>query len=473
LEPVTEQGAVADEAEASAFSPKDIALFAVRATRENLVFCVLIALAVAFIGSTVVSALPVFYDATSKIFIQDSGTLTSTLASGRERYRPIEGTRGLQEFILARDNLQSIVREAKLFDNWPKTRPWPMRIKDSVQSYLLGPPDRKGMERVFVDMLSTSISAAKEEDSIRIHAQWRDPESAYSIARLVQRNFLQARAEHDLGPIQRAIPFLEEQLREADQEIESAIARIQAAATSAAPEPTAPKPAEAPKPGAAAASASLTADLANLTRQLSDIRRQQRALTEFRRQRLSELKMQLLDMKASYSDEHPLIRQQEARIASMNEVPEEVAALREKEAQLLSSLASRGIARPATEPGAAAAARQPAGPDAIELAPLQARLGSALRKSDEMVARLEGTRIELATAEADFKHRYVVVEEAEISRTPLKPKKQLFGFLGVFVAALVLGIGAGTLRELRRGRLVELWQVRALGIELLGEVNLK
>jgi hypothetical protein len=100
-------------------------------------------------------------------------------------------------------------------------------------------------------------------------------------------------------------------------------------------------------------------------------------------------------------------------------------------------------------------------------------LGSVLRKSDEVMAKLENARIELATAEADFKHRYVVVEEPEVPSTPLKPKKKSTFFALSVVAALLIGALSGVVLELRKGHLVELWQVRQLGIELLGEVDLK
>jgi hypothetical protein len=193
---------------------------------------------------------------------------------------------------------------------------------------------------------------------------------------------------------------------------------------------------------------------------------------EPRRQRIAALKLELLDMSAGYSAEHPLVQQREARIASLSEVPQEVVLLRQKESQLLNALASRGVVRVPNEAAATAAERLP-DPNDPELLPLQMQLGAALRKSDDVAARLQQVQIELATAEADFKHRYVVVEEAEVPNRSFKPKAVPLLYLLCFVAGLVLGAATGVLLELRRGRLVDLWQVRALGIELLGEVNLK
>jgi len=441
-------------------SPKELLAFGVRAVRQNLWVCLLVMLMTGLIGTSIVSAIPQSYDATCKIFIQDGGGVTGSLASGRERYRPVEGTRGLEEFILAHDNLVSIVREAKLVERWPSTRPWPMQLKDKLMEYLAGPPDPRFMERGFVEMLALAITAAKDGESVRIHAQWRDGESAYEITRLVQRNFLAARAAHDHGPIQRAIPFLEQQLQEADQEIESAVHRVQAAKAHAGGAAVTVAAPEAHTNGTS------LVQLADLSRRLSEVRRQQRALTEPKRRKVAELKMELIDMSASYSSDHPLIRQQEARIATLSEVPPELAELREEETKIVSALSSRG-AKPESPTTKAPVADDP------DLAAAQARLGSVLRKSDDVMAKLESARIELATAEADFKHRYVVVEEPEVPSAPLKPKKKFQLFLASLFAALLLGAVAGVVRELRKGHLVELWQVRQLGIELLGEVDLK
>jgi uncharacterized protein involved in exopolysaccharide biosynthesis len=463
---VLQHTASADDSEESAASPKELALFVVRAVRQNLVLSLFVAAVVGAFGVSLVAALPATYDATSKIFIEDGGALTGSLTSGRDR--PLtEGARGLEELILAHDNLLSIVREAKLVERWPRTRPWPMALKDRVMEYLFGPADSRWMERAFVEMLAVSITAAKDGESVRIHGQWRDPESAYDITRLAERNFLAARANHDHGPIQRALPFLEQELQDADQEIEKAVSRVQAARLSGS---SGVAVVDAPGAPIGTVNNAPSAELQGLSKRLSEVRRQQRALTEPRRAKVSELKMQLIDMTASYSADHPLIRQQEARIATLSEVPPELAALREEETRIVSALSSRG----AKDPGRVkeAAAKQSIAEDA-DLAAAQARLGSALRKSDDMTARLESARIQLATAKADFKHRYVVIEEPEIPNAPLKAKKRPMFFAGVLLASLLLGALAGTVREIRQGRLAELWQVRQLGLELLGEVELK
>lgn len=477
-------GGAVEDGEHSGLQPKELLLFAGRAVRQNLALSIITACIIALVGSTAVSAMPLVYDATFKIFVQEGGSVTSSLASGRDRNTPIDAARGLQEYILARDNLLSIVREAKLVDGWAATRALPMRLKDQLIRALLGPPSRPDMERVFVEMLSTSITASMEGSSVGGHAQWRSGKGAYDIARLVQRNFLAARASHDFGPIQRAIPFLEAQLEESDKNIESAAAALHSRSELVHADD--PKkglagvvvPAELAKSGGGSMASLL--ELASISRRLSETRRKQRELTGPWQQRIAALKAELVDAKASYSDDHPKVMQLEARIAAASEVPEELAALRATEAELRTSMASIKPARPAGDSAANGDAGV-AGSDVAEvdvtndeetaLAPLRVRFMNALRRSEEIAQRLETARIELAAAQADFEHRYVVIAQPELPDKPLKNKKPIL-FPLVFVAAILLGIAAAVGRELMKDRIVESWQARSLGLPLLAEVEL-
>lgn len=463
-----------DEGEAeSGFSAKELAFFAARALRYNLLLALAVAVGVAFVGSTVVAALPNVYDATFKIFVQEGGAVTSALASGREGHGPVDAARGLDEYIRAHDNLLSIVREANLVDRWSGTRSLPMRLKDRLSEALRGPPDRKDVERGFVEMLGMGISGGRDGESVRVHAQWRDGQSAYDIARLVQRNFLAARASRDFGPIQRAIPFLESQLEQAERAIEVAANQIHSNKGSL---PAAPLQVASDTAKSSVSDGALL-ELADASRRLSETRAKQRALAEPWERRIAELKAQLQDSKILYSSDHPRVRQAEARLAAASEVPPDLADLRAKEAELRSTLMSRRGARSAvaSPSGGVAAggsfAKEEEG-DSTDLASSKSRFLAALRKWEDTAARLEVARIELAAAQADFEHRYVLIEAPEVPGKPLKQKKPLF-FALVFVAAALFGVLAATLRELARDRIVEPWQVRMLGVPLLAEVELK
>jgi hypothetical protein len=79
--------------------------------------------------------------------------------------------------------------------------------------------------------------------------------------------------------------------------------------------------------------------------------------------------------------------------------------------------------------------------------------------------------MELETARAAFKYRYVVVRPASIPRIPDKPKPaKILG--GGAAAALVLALLAAIGADLRSGRVYESWQLeQALRVPVLAEIR--
>jgi hypothetical protein len=110
--------------------------------------------------------------------------------------------------------------------------------------------------------------------------------------------------------------------------------------------------------------------------------------------------------------------------------------------------------------------------DDPRLAPARIQLESVLRKSQEMKGRLDATRMELAIAEVGFKYRYREIEPARFWAKPISPKyPALIG--GVLAAVLILGFLAGAARELLAGKIMEEWQVKQLGVNVLARVDVR
>lgn len=461
------------EEEEANFSPREMLAFAVDATRRHVWLASLVGAFVLAVGLAVAVSIPQNYDATTKIFIRDSVGVTSALTSGRTMAQQLDGARALNEFILARDNLVAIVREARLFETWPRTRALPMRIKDSVMAALVGSPSQADMERVFVEMLALSIFAKKDGESVRINGQWRDPHNAYDITRLVQRNFLAARAAYELGPVLRAVPLLEAELAAADREVEDAIERLLASRETAA---AAPPPNARPVPGVStqpAGGGARGGELISAARELSEVRAKLKELTGPSKERVAALKLELVELQASYSADHPRVLQQQAKIAAASAVSSDMAALRLRENELLGIVARsapRDNPLALADPSSAAAKPDDASAT-VSLAPFQSRLGQTMKRVEELRNRLETARLEIATVEMDFQHRYVVVEQPEVPGKPVKSKRPLF-LAGAVLAGLLAAILTAVLRELRRDYLRDPWQVRSLGPQLIGDVEL-
>jgi hypothetical protein len=98
-------------------------------------------------------------------------------------------------------------------------------------------------------------------------------------------------------------------------------------------------------------------------------------------------------------------------------------------------------------------------------------LMAAISRYNNVAMRIDAARLELTTAETAFQYRYVVVQEPEVPRAPVKPNRKLL-ILASIAGAFGLGLLVGAAKELASGRLIEVWQVRQLKLPVLGEVDL-
>jgi len=97
------------------------------------------------------------------------------------------------------------------------------------------------------------------------------------------------------------------------------------------------------------------------------------------------------------------------------------------------------------------------------------RVRQARFQHQQMIDRLNVAMLERDAAGAAFKYRYVVSWPAELPRNPSSPsalKYFVAGLLGSLLLALLVVSGL----ELRRGRIVQRWQIqKQLGLPILAE----
>ena len=213
--------------EAPSASSLELTRFALSAARRHWLLGLTVMLISGALGVLIVSVIPPTYESNAKIFDTQSGAITASVAGGK---RAEERTmRGLQETVLNRENVLSIVRESKLVERWQASRSWPLQIKDALLVWAFGEPKPEDLERGMVGMLEErAITVAAEEgSSIRFRVQLRDPRLARDIADLVQRNFLEARRKSEFEAITRGIALLEDESKRADEAIEPAIKEMQ------------------------------------------------------------------------------------------------------------------------------------------------------------------------------------------------------------------------------------------------------
>jgi capsular polysaccharide biosynthesis protein len=100
------------------------------------------------------------------------------------------------------------------------------------------------------------------------------------------------------------------------------------------------------------------------------------------------------------------------------------------------------------------------------------QLRDAMDKYAALRAQIQGAQIDLETAQAAFKYRYTVVTPARLPRSPTVPNIPVVTLVA-FVVSILCGLLLAVLVDLRRGRLLERWQLeRLLDRPILGELAL-
>jgi uncharacterized protein involved in exopolysaccharide biosynthesis len=478
-----------DNEGALSVSPSEWIRFVLAAARRHLLLGIASLVVVASIGVAISIAIPSMYEANSRILVSQSALATAVLSNPNRQLPVVDPMRGIAEVTMTRENLEAIIRETGLIQHWFATRSPLLKAKDWLWSVAMGPIPDSDRVRALIGVLETRLSVrAEDATTIKIQVVWGDREMVVRLAKAVRDKFLQARVAQETSVISAAIGVIEDELKRAGDAIEPALtAVVQAreksregrqggsADAGAAASPEAPPPAtfvrSAPRPAGP--------DPAVSTK-LAEIRQAERNMMEPWQRRLTELRLQLADLRSQYGSAHPLVVQQEAKIKDATIEPAELTALREEERELLARVQSGQVAPaegaagrwvPARTPGAPA----PAGPMLLEEDPevsaARAKLMSAVSKYDELKNRMDAARIELTTTEIAFKYRYVVVAEPELPRKPIKPNRPAL-ILASLAAGIMAGLLAGAIRELTSGRIVEPWQVKQIGLPLLADVSL-
>ncbi|MET0592222.1 MAG: Wzz/FepE/Etk N-terminal domain-containing protein [Polyangiaceae bacterium] len=476
-------------------SPQEWIKFVLSAARRHKLLGIASLVVVASLGIAISIAIPPIYEANAKILVSQSALATAVLSNPNRQLPNVDPMRGVSDITMTRDNMEAIIRETGLIDHWFATRSPLLKAKDWLWSMVVGPIPEADKMRALIGVLETRLSVkAEDATTIKIEVFWGDKEMVVRLAKATRDKFLQARVGEETAVISAAIGVIEDELKRASEAIEPALGSVVRAREKAkdarAGVPSTSADAGAPQAGETAAPAPSTFVRAApakpagpdpaVSAKLAEIRQAQRNVQEPWQRRLTELRVQLADLRSQYGTAHPLVVQQEAKIKDGMIEPAELVALRQEERDLISRIES-GQVSPADAaagrwvPTARAGAATPSAPVLLEEDPevsaARQKLMSAVSKYDELKNRLDAARIELTTTEIAFKYRYVVVAEPELPRKPIKPNRPML-ILASLAGGILAGLLAGAIRELTSGRIVESWQVKQIGLPLLADVHL-
>ena len=167
--------------------------------------------AIAAIVSTATALLmPRVYAVDTKILTQRNLVMPS-LGNPRSAV-PMDSdapTRAAADVILGRDNLVAIIKEADLVARWEAERAPVLRLKDRAVAAFRPPPTDDDKVRALIAVLEKKLYVQADDSTIRIGVEWPDPNTAYEIVSLAQRNFFTGRSAVEVAVIGDTIAILQ------------------------------------------------------------------------------------------------------------------------------------------------------------------------------------------------------------------------------------------------------------------------
>lgn len=492
---------------------RDYASYALGSLRRHR----LLALAVftAIVGGTIGSffALPRTYHVETRALAQPSSALTVRGdGPGADSL-----TRAAADTVLRQDNLLALIRETDLLRYTRDHRAPAQRARDAIVTRLRGHEESEAdqldalvrrLEKKLVVWTSDGGNNASGS-TLTIAIDWTDATMACRLVDAAQRAFLDARYAREVTALEESIAILRAHTASLKTDIDDSVSRIarmrgtadgpgKEAATEAPPSPAPSRFVALPR--AVAPSAPRTdGDLRPVN---AEIQAKQHAIDELedlRRRRLSDLQGRLAEARATFTENHPTIVDLKQSIAALSSESAQVAGLRQELASLRSeseALSARASAAPPPTltwapalPSRSTTASPTTPPQEVPADVLRValdlredrdpamvyargQLRDAMDKYAALRARIQTAQIDLETAQAAFKYRYTVVTPARLPRHSTVPNVPVVTLAAVVAAAFCAFIVA-VWANLRRGRLLERWQVeRLLGRPIIGEVAL-
>jgi uncharacterized protein involved in exopolysaccharide biosynthesis len=306
---------------------------------------------------------------------------------------------------------------------------------------------------------------------------------AFDIASALEKNFIDARYDAEISVINDAITILQQHADEEKDRFDQArneFESIEPKSKGAKPSTTTTTP-RANRTSTSSTPSTPAVD-PELLRSLEETRGSIQQLESARAARVAEVNQQLSGALLTYKAEHPTVVALKQKLAEAQAEPGEVTRLRAQERGLidkvavttspLASIIPKGSSTPSATTLAALSATSPLileEDPAVTVARM--KLQQAAQKYADLETRIDGAKIELDIAKTAHKYRFNIVRPAEVSRRASKPNPVAL-VIGLLALVLAVSFGGTVLRERRRGKLIERWQVeRGLQLPIVAELD--
>jgi hypothetical protein len=429
-------------------------VFSLGSVRRRFGLFMTVAITMVLIAGVALWALPKTYEVECRLLAQKNPVL-SVKADASQTTDP---TRAATENIVRHENLQALIRQTDLLTEWPKHRAPILRLKDWITAKLGSTPNADELMNGLTGLLEQKLVVWVTQDgTVNIRLHWPDDRvMAYRLVDAAQQNFLEKRHVLEVSTIAEQIAILEGHVAGLKKDIMKQVEQLEQSQQRSA---TAPRAVRMPTPKP------LDPEVANLRARLDAKRRALADLDEYRRRHLLELQTKLAEQRAVYSATHPAIIDLEQSIESLRRDSPQILGLRQEENEVRQQLAALSDGADTTASSTATLSIPPdlfrdRGEDsAVEYQ--RAQLRFAVQQYAHLRERIDAGRIDLDTARAAFKYRYIVVAPAQMPRGPIKPKVSLVMVLAL-VAGLFLGLFATTATDFRSGVVLDTWQLQNL-----------
>jgi hypothetical protein len=368
-----------------------------------------------------------------------------------------------------------------------------MKFKDRVVQALVGPMDDKTLMAVLVGTLESKITATVEKETLTITVNWSDAVTAADLAKAAQDGFLRLRHRAEISAFQEKMAILDSHAIKLRDEIDALAVQLNESLQAKA----AAKAAALDKSGPATKSSSLAVlgmrrraavtdeQLPELRERLAGMKQKLATIETERSNRLSLERAKLDELKIKFTANHPQVMAQEERLGVASQVPSDLALLRSETADLESQIKQREamsktgqLAPSLVTTTRAAPSAEPLPSEILSLLDredadpaVSAQMSGAVVRYGALRDEVRGAKIALDTAQAAFNHRYQVVIPVEVPNKHNKPNLAVVAIAAI-VVFLLLGMVLPILFELRRGVLVERWQVDHFQLPVLAELRL-
>jgi uncharacterized protein involved in exopolysaccharide biosynthesis len=475
--------------------------FGLRSLSRHKWIALLVAGSILVLASLVLAVLPKKYHVEAQLLAQKNQVLALP-GDGPGSEAP---TRAAGEVVMRRENLENLVKQTNLVEEWPKRQAPLQRFTDRVMSWFGDAPTDAEVADMLVEQLQERMQAWSHEGTVTIQVYWPDPQMAYRLVDGAQRAFLEARHVQEISTVAESAAILQGHAAVLRREIDEAVVEIEALREKRLEEHK--KSVEktprrvthtTPVSDQGALPSPVPKSDARGERRLSELavmieakQRAVRELEEYRQRRMVELQTRLSEKRLSYTDAHPEVNEVKQAISAASEPSPQVTTLQAQlrtlkddyERVRASLPANGGVVPPASALGQQRSKALPnqALPaldrfdddeDDPASAYAKARLRFAIENYQQLQDQIRAAQINLDTAQAAFKYRYTVVRPAEVPKAPISPKSSLI-LIAALVAGLVLGVVTSVGLDLRGGTIYDRWQVeQLLALPVVADIRL-